>query len=303
VQLFDDEPFSVVEFGDAADDAADGHRGRPKHLSPSSASTYDQCARRWAFRYVERLPDPPGAPALAGTFAHAVLERLFQGSAASRTVERAKQLAREVWPATEHDPHYQALALDEAGAREFRWRGWKAIEGLWHLEDPTAVDVRATEHQVNTTIGEVPFRGIVDRLDHAADGSLEVTDYKSGRAPSVRFSDSRLAQVLLYAAAVHAATGERPKRARLLYLGQKVIDIEVTDAALDPVVDSLHGTWQAVQADCDREDFAPKPGPLCGWCPFVDRCAEGAAEVQRRYELGVLADSAPAVPLVLAKAG
>jgi putative RecB family exonuclease len=300
VQLFDDEAYV-----DAADDAdaADDRRGRPRHLSPSSASTYDQCPQRWAYRYIERLPDPPGPAALAGTFAHSVLERLFQGPAVGRTVERAKQLAREVWPDTEGDPHYQALGLDEAGSREFRWRGWRAIEGLWHIEDPTKVNVRATEQQVNTTVGEVPFRGIVDRLDRGADGSLEVTDYKSGRAPSVRFSDSRLAQVLLYAAAVEADTGERPRRARLLYLGQKVIDIEVTDAALDPVVDALHGTWQSVQQDCDRTEFTPKPGPLCGWCPFVDRCAEGASEVQRRYELGVLNDNAPAIPVVLAKAG
>jgi putative RecB family exonuclease len=296
VQLFDDEPYVDA-------DATDDRRGKPRHLSPSSASTFEQCPRRWAFRYVERLPDPPGEPALAGTFAHAVLERLFQDPPGDRTVERAKVHAREAWPATERDPHYQALALDDAGARRFRWRGWAAIEGLWKVEDPTRVDVRATEHQVFTTVGEVPFRGIVDRLDRAADGTVEVTDYKSGRAPSVRYSDARLAQVLLYAAAVQATTGERPSRARLLYLGQKVIDVQVTDAALEPVVEALHGTWQSVHDSCDREDFAPKPGPLCGWCPFADRCAEGAAEVQRRYELGVLNDRAPAIPVVLANAG
>ena len=31
----------------------------PKYLSPSSASSYRECARRWKFRYVDRLPDPP----------------------------------------------------------------------------------------------------------------------------------------------------------------------------------------------------------------------------------------------------
>jgi putative RecB family exonuclease len=306
VQLFDDDPYtdlSVADGVDADDGSGAGRGGPPRHLSPSSASTYDQCPRRWAYRYVERLPDPPGIPALAGTFAHAVLERLFQEPPEARTVERARLLAREVWPATEEDPHYRALGLDEAGARRFRWRGWTAIEGLWKVEDPTRVEVRATEHLVDTTVGDVPFRGIVDRLDHAPDGTLEVTDYKSGRAPSVRFSDSRLSQVLLYAAAVHATAGERPRRARLLYLGQKVIDVEVTDAALDPVVESLHTTWQSVQDDCARDEFAPSPGPLCGWCPFADRCAEGAAEVQRRYELGVLGDHAPAIPVVLARAG
>lgn len=295
MQLFDDHAYADP----ALADPVEGESGLPRHLSPSSASTYDQCPRRWRFRYVDRLPDPPGEPALAGTFAHRVLELLFQLPAPERTIERAKRIARESWPRTENDPHFKALGLDEAGARAFRWKGWRAIEGLWALEDPTTVEVAATEQQVVTTVGEVPFRGIVDRLERAPDGSLEVTDYKSGRAPSVRYSDDRLSQVLLYAAAVQSMTGERPRRARLLYLGQKIIDVEVTDAALDPVVDSLHTTWQSLRDDVAADDFDPKPGPLCGWCPFADRCSEGSAEVQRRYELGVLADHAPAVPLVL----
>jgi putative RecB family exonuclease len=273
--------------------------GSPRHLSPSSAGTYEQCPRRWRYRYVERRPDPPGEPALAGTFAHRVLELLFQLPPAERTVERAKVLAREAWSGTETDPDFRALGLDADGSRRFRWKGWRAIEGLWAIEDPTSVEVRATEQLVDTAVGDVPFRGIVDRLDHGPDGSLQVTDYKSGRAPSVRFRDGRLSQVLLYAAAVHAVTGERPRQARLLYLGQKVIDIEVTDAALDPVVTALHGTWAAVRTSCDRDEFEPRPGPLCGWCPFAGQCAEGTAEIQRRHELGVLRDDAPAVPLVL----
>jgi putative RecB family exonuclease len=291
VQLFDDR--------DYADDDVAAEPGSPKHLSPSSAGTYEQCPRRWRHRYVERLPDPPGEPALAGTFAHRVLELLFQLPPRDRTVERAKAIARDAWPQTETDPDYQALRLDEVRSRQFRWKGWRAIEGLWALEDPTTVDVRATEQLVNTNVGDVPFRGIVDRLDRAPDGTLEVTDYKSGRAPSVRFSDDRLAQVLLYAAAVHEVTGERPRRARLLYLGQKVIDIEVTDAALEPVVTALHGTWDAVRKSCEVDEFEARPGPLCGWCPFAGQCAEGSAEVQRRHELGVMRDDAPAIPVIL----
>jgi putative RecB family exonuclease len=290
VQLFED--------ADRDDDVA----ALPSHLSPSSAGTYSQCARRWRFRYIERLPDPPGEAALTGTFAHRVLELLFQLPPAERTVDQARRLARDVWPQTEAHPDYEALGLDDTAARQFRWRGWRAIEGLWELEDPGSIHVEATEQQMITALGEVPFRGIVDRLDRQPDGSLAVTDYKSGRAPSPRFRSDRLAQVLLYAAAVEQATDERPRRARLLYLGQRVVDIEVTDAVLEPVVDTLHGTWASLQRACATDDFAPSPGALCAWCPYADRCAEGSAEIRRRHELGVLTDTAPALRL-LARAG
>ena len=253
----------------------------PRRLSPSGAGTFEQCPRRWRLRYVERLPDPPGEAALAGSFAHRVLELLMQRDPHERTVEVAKAIARAEWPGVEADPDFRALGFDETGSKHFRWKAWQAIEGLWALEDPKAVDVRATEHDVEADLGGVPFRGIVDRLDEEGDG-LVVTDYKSGKAPSARFRRGRLDQVLLYAAAVEQATGEMPVHARLLYLGQRPVGIKVTREEIDSVVDKLAGTWAAINTACATDEFEPRTGPLCGWCPYVDRCPEGAKEVAKR---------------------
>lgn len=253
----------------------------PRRLSPSGAGTFEQCPRRWRLRYVERLPDPPGEAALAGSFAHRVLELLMQRDPHERTVEIAKAIARAEWPGVEADPDFRALGFDETGSKHFRWKAWQAIEGLWALEDPKAVEVRATEHDVEADLGGVPFRGIVDRLDEEGDG-LVVTDYKSGKAPSARFRRGRLDQVLLYAAAVEQATGEMPVHARLLYLGQRPVGIKVTRKEIDSVVDKLAGTWAAINTACDTDEFEPRTGPLCGWCPYVDRCPEGTKEVAKR---------------------
>jgi len=253
----------------------------PRRLSPSGAGTFEQCPRRWRMRYVERLPDPPGEAALAGSFAHRVLELLMQRDPHERTVEVAKAIARTEWPGVEADPDFRALGFDEAGGKHFRWKAWQAIEGLWALEDPKDVEVRATEHDVEADLGGVPFRGIVDRLDEEGDG-LVVTDYKSGKAPSARFRRGRLDQVLLYAAAVEQATGEMPVHARLLYLGQRPVGIKVTREEIDGVVDKLAGTWAAINTACATDEFEPRTGPLCGWCPYVDRCPEGAKEVAKR---------------------
>ena len=253
----------------------------PRRLSPSGAGTFEQCPRRWRLRYVERLPDPPGEAALAGSFAHRVLELLMQRDPHERTVEIAKAIARAEWPGVEADPDFRALGFDETGSKHFRWKAWQAIEGLWALEDPKDVEVRATEHDVEADLGGVPFRGIVDRLDEEGDG-LVVTDYKSGKAPSARFRRGRLDQVLLYAAAVEQATGEMPVHARLLYLGQRPVGIKVTREEIDSVVDKLAGTWAAINTACDTDEFEPRTGPLCGWCPYVDRCPEGTKEVAKR---------------------
>ncbi len=259
----------------------DGWPAPPPRLSPSGASMFEQCPRRWRFRYVERFPDPPGIQALVGSFAHLVLESLLGEEPARRTPSRARVLARELWAGFARDDDYAALELDEAQSRDFRWKAWTAIEGLWALEDPVSVEVAATEHKVEATLAGVPFRGVVDRLDIAPDGMV-VTDYKSGRAPSPRYAKGRLDQVVLYAAAVAGATGQRPVRARLLYLGQRIIDVAVTDEVLEVTVEALASTWVAIGEACATDSFAPRTGPLCNWCPYADRCPEGTAEIKRR---------------------
>jgi hypothetical protein len=131
---------------------------RPRHLSPSSASLYQQCPRKWRHRYVDRLPDPPGEPALVGTFAHLILEHLLRLPEGQRSQDAAKELAREYWPEMEQEKDYQALTLSDAQAKAFRWKAWEAVAGLWLLENPDETQVHATEHEVQVDISGVPFR-------------------------------------------------------------------------------------------------------------------------------------------------
>ncbi len=271
----------------------------PKHLSPTSTAMLRQCPQRWKFRYVDRLPDPPGEAALAGTFAHRVLEALLNLNATERTQDRARSLATEFWPDMKADKSFIALDLDEAGVLNFKKVAWHAITGLWDLEDPTAVEIVGTETEVSVEIGGVPFYGFIDRVEDSPDG-LVISDYKSGRAPSRRFSKDRLEQVLLYAAAIaELHDGTLPARARLMYLGQKIIETEVTAAGIEDVTRRLADTWEDLLGRSATGDFPPQPGPLCGWCAFVQHCPDGLAEVERRHRSGSRQPNAPA----LAEAG
>ena len=284
--------FDPADMLDPAGVGAVGEDGRPsppERLSPSGAATFEQCPRRWRFRYVDRLPDPPGEGALVGTFAHRVLEHLMQRHPGRRTKDDARRIARESWPEMSGRDDYRDLELDDEQALEFRWKAWRAIEGLWELEDPSGVEVQATEQQLSVTLDGVPFRGVVDRVESEPDG-LVISDYKSGRAPTPRYAPSRLQQVLLYAAAVAAETGERPVRAQLLYLGQKIVATAVTPVEIDSAVEQLTSTWNAIGDACHADDFSARPGPLCGYCPYVERCPEGQAENRRRSEMRAAED-------------
>lgn len=286
---------------------ADEHLGlgndyRPRHLSPSSASLYQQCPRKWRHRYVDRMPDPPGVPALVGTFAHLVLEHLLQLPPGQRSQDAAKKLARKHWSEIEAEDDYQALQLDDDQSKMFRWKAWEAIAGLWALENPDETEVHATEHEVQVDIAGVPFRGIIDRVDVVKD-SLVISDYKSGKAPHDRFRHRPLKQVLFYAAAVEASFGQRPLGARLLYLGQRTLGVRVTPQNLGAAVDELTTTWKALTDDCESSNFDTSTGPLCAWCPFLAACPDGQQEVIARNEAGSVRADAPGLAVVYAEAG
>lgn len=266
----------------------------PKHLSPSSASMFRQCPQRWKFRYVDRLPDPPGEAALAGTFAHRVLEDLLSLESQERTMDRARALAKEIWSELQADEDFKALELDSDGMRNFKWTAWRAIEGLWDLEDPKTVELIDTETEVSVEIGGVPFIGYIDRVEATTDG-LVISDYKSGRAPGRKFSKDRLEQVLLYAAALAELQGTLPARARLMYLGQRIDETQVTAENVEEVTRRLAKTWEELLQRSETGEFPPEPGPLCGWCAFVRHCPEGLAEVERRHLAGSLRPDAPAL--------
>ncbi|MEM7341657.1 MAG: PD-(D/E)XK nuclease family protein [Actinomycetota bacterium] len=269
----------------------------PAHLSPSSAAAFDQCRRRWQFKYIEKRSEPSGQAALVGTFAHRVLELLCGLPAAHRTVDQAKALAKELWPDVEADEDYQALELGADEARAFRWQSWLAIAGLWRLEDPATVEVVSTEQNLSVHLASVPFVGVIDRVERVAD-QLVVSDYKSGTLPSIRFRGDKFHQVMLYAAALDRSGQGQPNKARLLYLGQRALEVSVTERRIEEAEGRLAETWVAVNAACEADEFEPNPGVLCGWCPFVNECDEGRAHLTQRAAEGRLPEHAPAAALL-----
>tara|TARA_B100000686_G_C16767850_1_gene963033 strand:- start:593 stop:1420 length:828 start_codon:yes stop_codon:yes gene_type:complete len=269
----------------------------PRFYSNSASSTYEQCPLRWKYKYIDKYPDPPGLAAVIGTFTHSVLENLCKEPPTQRTVEQAKTISKNVWATTIRSKDFCSLDLDENARRNFKWKAWNAIEGLWLLEDPTMVDVETTEKRVTANLSGVPFIGYIDRLDRNVDG-LVVTDYKTGRLPRLEDRTKAFGQVVLYAAAVEETLGERPTRSRLLYLGSEILEIDISESLLNEEKSRLAESWSRLNKDCNNGDFKPNTGPLCGWCSFVTKCDAGTKEVKLRVNKGRMREDAPARKLL-----
>lgn len=247
----------------------------PKSLTPSKVASFKDCALAFRFSAIDKLPEPPSEPALKGTLVHKVLERMFwehdQG-------KRSEDLAIRIldWEAKKffaEDPEWAMLERTTDQEAAFRRESEVLTRNYFKLEDPNTVRVAGTELMLETKVGTMTLRGIIDRLDLDHNGDLIVVDYKTGRSPGVNFENSKLGGVHFYAYLCEEILGRRPVSVKLMYLKDPVtISVQPSSQSIKGMQMKTSAIWTAVEKACEREDFRPNPGKLCSWCPFQAFC-------------------------------
>ncbi len=246
-------------------------------LSPSRAGDFMTCPLLFRFRTIDRLPQRPSSAATRGTVVHSVLERLFELTSAERTPERARDLLRPEWDAlVAAEPEVATLFADEAELSAWLRSAEELLTGYFSLEDPRRVLVAEREQLVEVVLpGGLRLRGIVDRLDEAADGALQVVDYKTGRSPGEAFEGKALFQMKFYALVLWRTRGQIPKRLQLMYLGDReILRYSPDEADLMAVERKLLALWEAIDKATQAQDFRPRRSKLCDWCDHQALCPE-----------------------------
>jgi putative RecB family exonuclease len=251
----------------------------PQSLSPSKVVSFRDCALAFKYSVIDRLPEPPSAPAAKGTLVHRALELLYGRPPAERTVEHALIDLEQAWHDVMTSEEYVELVLDDVA--EFRASAEELVRRYFLLEDPTTIRPIGLELFLTTPLNpRVNLRGIIDRLELDEDGELVVTDYKTGKVPGERQEQGRLTGVHFYSYLCEKLFGRRPARIQLLYLGEPVAIIatpsEQSTRGLERKVGAI---WTAIERACERDDFRPKPSNLCSWCAYRDICPAWAGRL------------------------
>jgi putative RecB family exonuclease len=261
----------------------------PSSLSPSKVSTFKDCALAFRFSAIDRLPEPPSLPAVKGTTVHRALELLFGAEPNDRTPALAQECLTEALLEMRSEPDYVALDLDDAAAQSFASDAATMVERYFGLEDPRHITPVGLEMMLEAEVGGVLVRGIIDRLERDADGQLVVTDYKTGRTPSVHQEQSRLGGVHFYAFLCQQVLGQIPDRIQLVYLGAQpqVITTRPSEQSVRGMEKKVGAIWAAVERACEHEDFRPKQSALCNWCAFTEYCPAFGGDPERARALGL----------------
>jgi putative RecB family exonuclease len=246
----------------------------PSSLTPSKMAAFRSCGLAFRFSVIDRLPEPPSPYAVKGTLVHRALQLLYgRLEPAERTPAAALACLNDAWSELEADKEFAALDLSRDASSEMYAEAVVLVSRCFELEDPTAVHPIGLELLLEATVGGVTLRGIIDRLDLLPDGSLAVTDYKTGRAPGEDFERPRLEGVGFYALLCERMLGRRPAVVQLLHLAEPVaIVARPDDLAVSAVQRRAEAVWAAVVRACEDEDFRPRPSSHCDWCAFRARC-------------------------------
>jgi len=237
---------------------------REMALSASAIEAYETCPLKFKIRYDWRLPEEPSGALLYGSIMHAILKSFFERVKAGNTPPDASVLAefRGELGAAKFSDELQRTLYERDGVRQLTdfLAAWRA--------QPQPPEIISTEKNFRVQIGGVTVTGRIDRVDRNADGTIDIIDYKTGKAKEEKDAEKSL-QLSIYALAAPLDFQLTP--ARLVFYNlvtNAAVAVTRTPAALAKATDKVREVAENIRA----EHFAPEPGFHCKWCGYIDLC-------------------------------
>lgn len=264
-------------------------------ISASSIQVFEGCTFRYHAEMVERTPSPGGSsdPAKLGTAVHDSLERIVDEVFISKTRE---ELDWNVLVAYFKQEFMKQFMRIPDSKDDLYNDGIEMLERWFGRTDLDKVQVLMVERKIRvtikTSIGEVPYTFIFDRLDMFEENGktiVRVVDYKTWRQHLTPQGLRQKAQGRLYGLAIMLAKAEIAKE-----LGFELNPDEVwvcfDQLRYDPVEvkftrDDNVATWKYVRKVAERIIAEPAPGKRtlnseCQFCVVKATCPVLTKNVQ-----------------------
>ncbi len=237
-------------------------------LSYNKLRTFGECALKYRFAYVERLPRPPIRALASQRRLHAALATFH------RTVRRDGEVREEELLATwarlwEADANPAIAATKEYQEGEEVLRLYARTEDSRAERDGERVPAYL-EHPLKAEFGPHILTGTVDRLDFAEEGGYSLVDYKlDRRLPEGNAADGSK-QLDFYDLLVYEALGVAPSDVRLYYLRHGVEQVSWRSREQRRrTVEWVDETAAAIRG---VRRWEPCEGEGCKTCPFWKTC-------------------------------
>ena len=242
-------------------------------FSHSALQSFERCPRQYEYAQILKIPQAPSGAASFGSSLHNTLNEfyklveqskqssLFEDYNEDLSVNRLLSIYEEKWISAgfESKAHHDTL----------KKRGRGILTQFHQHFEKEITRIEFLEKGFKLKLGKYTLTGRIDRADRLPDGTLEVIDYKSGRAKTQKEVDNDK-QLGLYALATKSCFNIPASRLTLYFLDDDLkVSTEPNEKKLEKLKEKLIQTADKI----NESDFAPTPSKFaCGFCPYRKIC-------------------------------
>ena len=249
------------------------HKSQITKFSYSQLTTFERCPRQYEYSYILKIPQPPTANLSFGSTLHNTLLEFYKNVGQSKqaslftdyeedlSLEKLLSIYEEKWI-----PYGYESKIHMETRKE---RGKEILATFYEHFKNDIPRVEYLEKAFKLKVGEYTISGRIDRADKLSDGTLEIIDYKTGKAKSQKKVDEDL-QLALYALATAQCFNQPASKMTLYFLDEdEVVTTEPDEKTLQKAEEKVKTLGDAI----NQFDFTPAPSKfVCKWCSYNKIC-------------------------------
>jgi DNA helicase-2/ATP-dependent DNA helicase PcrA len=240
-------------------------------LSASAVQTYETCPLQFKLEREWRIPGEVHAAMQYGGAMHRVLRAYYDSARVGRPMSEEDLIAQF------HADLAAAKIQDRYQYDLYERQGIDQLKGfLAACARAPQPEVLQTEQFFEVKIGRTCVAGRIDRIDKRDDGSVVITDYKTGKPQSQEDADKSL-QLSVYALAAQEKWGYQVDHLVLYNLAENT-SVAASRSAVQ--LEAARLKVEEVAVKVAEGKFDPKTGYHCRLCAYRSLCPA----TERRFD-------------------
>ncbi|PIZ56210.1 hypothetical protein COY23_03400 [bacterium (Candidatus Torokbacteria) CG_4_10_14_0_2_um_filter_35_8] len=233
--------------------------------SYSALDTFKMCPKKYKFKYIDYIKEPPAVELFFGSLIHNVLRFLHSNEDRSPALNEIVDYYSKNW---------QPEDLFQENKEEEKYKfqeGINIITNYYKNHFPSPNKILQLENKFYLPISkEHAISGVIDRIDKISDNVIEIIDYKTNkRVPPQKFIDDNL-QLSIYNLAANNLWKDVSKVKLTLHFVKPdfKVSTERTAGQLQEVKKEILNTLSQLQTS----KFETRPGIYCDFCGYKNIC-------------------------------
>ncbi len=242
-------------------------------ISYSALETFENCPKKYEFKYVDKIKAPKSKEQILGTAIHSAL-KYFHSKIPQPNLNELIEYFKEHWTSSEE------IWQDEQEEKAFLQQGLEMLRNYYQknysknfivvdLETRVEAEIKESDHPEAETHFII---GQIDRIDKISDNFFEIIDYKTTKKMPSLEKVSQNMQLGVYSLGFLKRWPNFAKaklKLSLYYLKHsEKLSFLKNDNFLKETKEKILNIIKKIE----KGYFLPTPNPLCDYCPYKQIC-------------------------------